>query len=429
MPELIRVNEQNLTQVTSRHFKRDYDSFEDIDHAVQVILKDVRQKGDQALLDYTKKFDGVMLEEIKVTEDEICEALEQVNEREKAVLQKAAYNIRRFHQKQLEKTWLDDQNEGVILGQLVRPIERAGLYIPGGKAVYPSSVLMNAIPAKVAGVEKIVMVTPPDQTGSIHPYTLAAARIAGVDEIYKVGGAQAIGALAFGTETIPSVHKIVGPGNIFVARAKRMVFGHVDIDMVAGPSEVCVIAEEGAKPEYIAADLLSQAEHDEEASAILITDSVKLAEAVRKEVEKQLDQLPRKEIASASIQNNGKLFIVEHLDLAFQLANEIAPEHLELMIAEPAAHLSKIKHAGAVFLGEFSPEPLGDYFAGPNHTLPTSGTAKFSSPLGVYDFLKKSSVIFYSREKLYKAQEDITTLARMEGLTAHASSIDIRFQK
>lgn len=427
MMKLIRVDDKRMDQIVSAHVKRDYDPYEDIDLAVQKIINDVRQNGDQALFNYTKQFDGVTLSSIKVSESEIEEALRQVSEQEKAVLQKAADNIRRFHEKQLEKTWLDDGTQGMILGQLIRPIERAGLYIPGGKAVYPSSVLMNAIPAKVAGVKHVVMVTPPDQSGSVSPYTLAAAQIAGVDEILKAGGAQAIGALAFGTETIDAVDKIVGPGNIFVARAKRMVFGHVDIDMVAGPSEICIIAESGANAKYIAADLLSQAEHDEEASAILITDSLPLAEEVQQEVIHQLDQLERKEIAAASMQNHGKIFIVDHLESAFQIANQIAPEHLELMISEPTLHLAKVRHAGAVFLGEYSPEPLGDYFAGPNHTLPTSGTARFSSPLGVYDFLKKTSVIHYSREQLYQAKGEITALARMEGLTAHANAIHIRF--
>ncbi|WAA10979.1 histidinol dehydrogenase [Fervidibacillus albus] len=429
MLECITVDETNIDEIVSRNLEREFDAFEEIDRAVQTILEDVKKNGDQALFDYSKTFDGVNLTSLKVSKREKEEALQQVSMEELKLLQKASDNIRRFHEKQVEKTWIDDNEDGKILGQLIRPIDRVGLYVPGGKAIYPSSVFMNAIPAKVAGVSKIVMVTPPDRSGNIHPFTLAAAQIAGVDEIYKIGGAQAIGALAFGTESVRPVDKIVGPGNIYVARAKRMVFGYVDIDMVAGPSEICIIADEGANAKFVAADLLSQAEHDENASAILITTSPTLAKNVRQQLIEQLDELERKEIASASIQNNGKLWIVDNLDVAFQLANAIAPEHLELMISEPMAHLSKVRHAGAVFLGEYSPEPLGDYFAGPNHTLPTNGTARFSSPLGVYDFVKKTSLIFYDRKQLCQVQQDIAELARMEGFTGHAKSIEVRFEK
>ncbi|HEX6593008.1 MAG TPA: histidinol dehydrogenase [Bacillota bacterium] len=402
------------------------DRNEKIDQTVLDIIMDVRTDGDRALFQYTKQLDGVQLESLIVTKEELDEAMQVVDHKLIDALRRAKENIVEFHEKQKETSWFFEQEEGVMLGQKVTPLEKAGVYIPGGKAAYPSTVLMNVIPAKLAGVKSISIVTPPDDQGQVNAHVLAAAQIAGVDRIYKVGGAQAIAALAYGTESIKKVDKIVGPGNIYVARAKKWVYGDVAIDMIAGPSEICVVADETANPRYVAADLLSQAEHDEDASSICITTDRNQAERIKEEVRLQATSLERKSIIQASLEKNGRMIVTDTLKEALQLANEIAPEHLQLMVKNPAEKLSSLQHAGAIFLGNYSPEPLGDYFAGPNHTLPTSGTAVFSSPLGVYDFMKKSSIIHYSKEALQKAAEPIVTLAQAEGLTAHARSITIR---
>lgn len=393
------------------------------------ILKDVRENGDRAVFKYTKIFDGVSLTEntIRVSEEEIEDACLKVDSELIETIKKAKKNIEEFHMKQKENSWFSSEKDGVILGQLYRPLEKAGIYVPGGTAAYPSSVLMNAVPAKVAGVEKIVMVTPPGKNNSINPVILTAAKEAGVDEIYRVGGAQAIAAMAFGTASIPRVDKIVGPGNIYVAAAKRMVYGYCDIDMVAGPSEIAVVADDSANPAYVAADLLSQAEHDVLASAILVTTSLKLALEVKKELERQCGYLPRKDIIEKALESYGAIIITESLKEAVEIVNKIAPEHLELCVEEPFSLLGDIRNAGAIFLGSYAPEPLGDYFAGPNHVLPTGGTARFFSPLSVADFMKKSSLISYSRDALGKVQKDITRFAEAEGLTAHANAIRIRF--
>ena len=397
--------------------------------AVKQIIAEVRARGDEALLEYTRRFDcpDMTAQGLRVTQDEIESAYAQVDEKLLKAMRRSAANVRAFHEKQKQKTWLDVQ-KGRTLGQLIRPIASAGVYVPGGTAAYPSSVLMNVLPAKVAGVGRIVMVTPAGKDGSICPLTLVSAHEAGVDEIYKVGGAQAIAALAFGTESIPKVDKITGPGNIYVALAKREVFGFVGIDMIAGPSEVLVLADGSASPAYVAADLLSQAEHDALAAPILITDSEDLARAVAGELDKQLAALPRNEIATAALQNHGGLIVTPDMEEAVRLANDIAPEHLELLVQNPFELLGSIENAGAIFLGENAPEPLGDYFAGPNHVLPTSGTARFFSPLSVDDFIKKSSIISYSREALREVYEDIAIFAEAEGLSAHARSALIRFE-
>lgn len=404
-------------------------SLEAVDRTVKEIMEEVKKNGDQALLDYTEKFDHVRLTNLKVTKEEIEAALDNADPEFLSVLQTAKENITAYHEKQLEKSWYSTDGNGIVLGQQITPLKRVGTYVPGGKAAYPSSVLMNVIPAVVAGVSEIVMTAPPRPDGQIDANTLTAAAVAGVTEIYKVGGAQAIAALTYGTETIPPVDKIVGPGNIYVARAKKFAFGQVDIDMIAGPSEICVIADESANPSFVAADLLSQAEHDEMAASVLITDSKKLADKVQKELEKQLNQLERESIARTALQDYGHIFIVENLEDGYELANELAPEHLELMVPNAFEQLAKVRNAGAIFLGPFSPEPLGDYFAGPNHTLPTSGTAKFSSPLGTYDFIKRSSVIYYNEKELEKVKDQIITFAEEEGLTGHANSVRIRFEK
>lgn len=426
----------DITNVTSKDeriinekLNRTEADFDQIDASVKEIINAVKKSGDEALKKFTEKFDGAQLTTLKVSQAEIDAAYESIDEEFLNVLQEAKQNIIDFHQAQLEKSWLNYKNDGIILGQKVTPLDRIGVYVPGGKAAYPSTVLMTVLPAVVAGVNEIALVSPPDKDGNVHPYVLAAAKIAGVQEIYKVGGAQAIAALAYGTETIRPVDKIVGPGNIYVARAKKYVFGTVDIDMIAGPSEVCIIADEKQDPVFVAADLLSQAEHDEMAASILVTNSTELAAAVQKEVENQLAQLERKDIARQSIDQYGQIFVVDTLDEAFNVANIIAPEHLELLVADPFANLSKVKHAGAIFLGPYAPEPLGDYFAGPNHTLPTSGTARFSSPLGTYDFLKRSSVIFYNQEELEKVKNQVVHFANEEGLGAHANSIQVRFNR
>lgn len=398
-----------------------------IDTKVENIIKEVQDKGDRGLISLTNKYDNVLLKDIKITKEEINQSINQVETEFLNILEQAKENIWQFHSKQLQQSWFFNKGEDITLGQKVSPIERVGIYVPGGKAAYPSTVLMNAIPAKVAGVKSIAMVTPPNKDGGLNSYILAAAKVAGINEIYKVGGAQSIAALAYGTETIKPVSKIVGPGNIYVSRAKRRVFGYVDIDMVAGPSEICIIADSNAESRLVAADLLSQAEHDELASSILITTSLPFAKEVSKEVEMQLSELKRKDIAQKSIEKYGAVFVINSLEQAFELSNEIAPEHLEIMLDNPFEYLSKIKNAGAIFLGAYSPEPLGDYFAGPNHTLPTSGTAKFSSPLGVDDFIKKSSIIYYGKDALGKVKDQIITFAEKEGLEGHGNSLKVRF--
>ncbi|MFW5646723.1 MAG: histidinol dehydrogenase, partial [Acetivibrio ethanolgignens] len=411
--------------------ERSPNSYGGYEAAVSEIIGAVKDKGDEALFSYTKRFDGIELdaESVRVTPEEIEEAYTQVDEEFLAIIRKAIENIRVYHEKQKQYSWFDSTPQGTILGQKVTPLERVGVYVPGGKAAYPSSVLMNTIPAKVAGVEKIIMVTPPDKEGRVTPTTLVAAREAGADEIYKVGGAQAIAALAYGTESIPNVHKIVGPGNIYVALAKKAVYGYVSIDSIAGPSEILVLADETANPRYVAADLLSQAEHDELASAILVTTSKELAREVEKEIEGFLQVLSRREILEKSLENYGYILIADTMEMAIDTVNEIASEHLEIVTKDPFQIMTKIKNAGAIFLGEYSSEPLGDYFAGPNHVLPTNGTAKFFSPLSVDDFIKKSSIISYSKEALYPVHQDIVSFAKAEGLTAHANSIAVRFEK
>ena len=403
-------------------------SHDDVNAIVKDILDDVKLRGEQALYDYNKKFDNVSLSSLQVTEKEIEDAFNRLDKELLEVIRYSHENIVRYHTKQKRNDFLDKDTDGVILGQIINPIEKVGIYVPGGTAAYPSTVLMNAVPAKVAGVEEIVMVTPPNEDGTISDVILAAAKIAGVTKIFKVGGAQAVAALSYGTETIPAVYKIVGPGNIFVAMAKKMVFGEVAIDMVAGPSEVLIISDDSSDPVHIAADLLSQAEHDKLAACILVTTSEELAKSVAVEIESQLAELPRQEIARESINNNGRIIIAKNIEEAILISNEIAPEHLELAVMDPFALLSKIKNAGSIFLGHNTPEPLGDYLAGPNHTIPTSGTAKFASPLSVDDFIKKSSVIYYSKEALEKVKDKVILFAESEGLTAHANSVRKRFK-
>ncbi|MEW9031137.1 MAG: histidinol dehydrogenase [Planifilum fimeticola] len=401
----------------------------DQERKIRLILSAVRAEGDSALRRYTEMFDGASLRDLRVTEEEIGAAYEQVSAEWLEALREAARRIRRYHERQKRQSWMEPEADGTILGQLIRPLERVGVYVPGGRAAYPSSVLMNVIPARVAGVEEIAMVTPPLPDGSIHPPTLVAAREAGVTEIWKAGGAQGIAALAYGTESIRRVDKIVGPGNIYVAYAKRMVYGTADIDMIAGPSEIVVIADETADPVYVAADLLSQAEHDPMASAVLITPSSALAEQVSRELVKQCEALERREIAGQSLREHGAICLTEDLAEAVETANRLAPEHLELLVADPWRWVGRVKNAGAVFLGECSPEPVGDYFAGPNHVLPTNGTARFFSPLSVDDFLKKTSLIAYSREALLREGPRVITLAEGEGLGAHAESIRVRLDR
>lgn len=416
-------NTVNLDQLLNR----ESDPGEQVRDTVLEIIQNIRKNGDSALLEYTKKFDGADLDALRVSREEIEEAKNAVGEELLEVYKTAADNIRDFHEKQREESWSYEARPGVILGQQITPIERVGLYVPGGKAAYPSTVLMDAIPAKVAGVESIAMVTPPGADGKIDEHILAAADIAGVDEIYKTGGAQAVAALAYGTESIKPVYKIVGPGNIFVATAKKEVFGKVDIDMIAGPSEVLVIADESANPAYIAADLLAQAEHDEMAMPILITTDKEIAQKALDQIDHQIkEEISRKTIARKSVDDYGLIFIVEDLKEAFDLANQIAPEHLELLIEDAQDHYKDIRNAGAIFIGSYTPEPVGDYFAGPNHTLPTSGTAKFSSPLGVYDFQKRSSLLNYSQDALKEIGEQVMDFAKSEGLDAHANSVKQR---
>ncbi|MBD1381459.1 histidinol dehydrogenase [Metabacillus arenae] len=393
------------------------------------IVEDVRERGDQALFHYTEKFDRVALRELVVQKQEIDEAYQQLDESLVAVIKQAANNIREYHAKQKKESWFYHREDGTMLGQKITPLDAVGVYVPGGTAAYPSSVLMNVIPAQVAGVERIVLVSPPNQDGKLPSGVLIAANELGVKEIYKVGGAQAISALAYGTESIKAVDKIVGPGNIYVALAKRQVFGTVDIDMIAGPSEIVVLADETAMPNEIAADLLSQAEHDKLASSVLVTPSIQLAEAVKAEVEKQLETLPRKEIAKASVEQFGQIYVAEGLEEAINAVNELAPEHLEVMTSSPYEVLPLVKHAGAIFLGRYSSEPVGDYFAGPNHVLPTNGTARFSSPLNLDDFVKKSSIIAYSKEAFTENAAKIASFARLEGLEAHARAIEERLKE
>ena len=411
--------------------KRSPDQYGAYEAQVAQILEEVREKGDEALFAYTERFDGAKLsgETVLVTEEEIREAYQNVPEQLVAVIRRALKNIEDYHAKQKQYSWFDSKPDGTILGQKVTPLKRVGVYVPGGKAAYPSSVLMNILPAKVAGVEEILMVTPPGKDGKVTPTTLVAAHEAGATAIYKAGGAQAVAALAYGTESIPKVDKIVGPGNIYVALAKKAVYGHVSIDAIAGPSEILVIADETADPRYVAADLLSQAEHDELASAILVTTSQELAKAVSGEVDQFLTVLSRAEIIRKSLDNYGYILVADTMDEAVEIANEIASEHLEIQTRNPYEVMTKIRNAGAIFLGPYASEPLGDYFAGPNHVLPTNGTAKFFSPLSVDDFIKKSSIIAYSREALQAVHEDIETFAKAEGLTAHANSIHVRFEE
>ena len=395
---------------------------------VKKIIAEIRTRGDEALREFTEKFDRVSLSSFSVTEEEIETAYQQVDERFISIVQEAAENIRSFHEKQLRPSWMTTEENGTVLGQKITPLDSVGVYVPGGTAAYPSSVLMNVIPAKVAGVKRIVMVSPPDDQGLLPAAVLVAAKEAGVEEIYKVGGAQAIAALAYGTETIQSIDKITGPGNIFVALAKREVFGDVDIDMIAGPSEIAILADDTAKADELAADLLSQAEHDPRACSVLVTPSITLAEAVAEEVEKQLSTLPRKDIAARSIFDYGAIYVTADIDEAVETVNQLAPEHLEIITENAIELLGKIRHAGAIFIGRYSSEPVGDYFAGPNHVLPTNGTARFSSPLNVDDFQKKSSVIIYSEKALTENGEKIAEFARMEGLEAHARAVEIRLK-
>ena len=427
---IIKLNEQSRANILADLLKRDPNNYSAYEGTVQEIVDDVRARGDEALFEYTKKFDGAELsaDNIRVTQAEIQEALSQVDPNLLAVMKKSMKNIREYHEKQKQYSWFDSKPNGTILGQKVTALSSVGVYVPGGKAAYPSSVLMNIIPAEVAGVEKIVMVTPPGKDGKVNPVTLIAAHLAGATEVYKVGGAQAIAALAFGTKSIPRVDKIVGPGNIFVALAKKAVYGHVSIDSIAGPSEILVLADETANPRYVAADLLSQAEHDELASAILVTTSMELAEKASAEADAFVQNLSRKAILEKSLENYGYILVADSMEDAIETANAIASEHLEIVTKNPFEVMTKIQNAGAIFMGEYSSEPLGDYFAGPNHVLPTNGTAKFFSPLGVDDFIKKSSIIYYSREALEAVHTDIESFAEAEHLTAHANSIRVRFE-
>ena len=426
----VALTKESTKDILENLLKRSPNNYGKFEAAVDEILNKVKTEGDAALFAYTKEFDKteICADTIKVTEEEIKEAYEAVDPALIDVIRKALVNIRSYHEKQRQNSWFTSETNGTMLGQKVTALERVGVYVPGGKAVYPSSVLMNIVPAKVAGVDQIVMTTPPGKDGKVNPSTLVAAKEAGVDEIYKVGGAQAIAAMAFGTESVPKVDKIVGPGNIYVALAKKAVFGYVSIDSIAGPSEIMVLADETANPRFVAADLLSQAEHDEMASAILVTTSETLAEQVSVEVDKFVATLSRKEIIRKSLDNYGYILVADTMQDAIDTVNEIASEHLELVTKNPFETMTKIRNAGAIFIGEYSSEPLGDYFAGPNHVLPTNGTAKFFSPLGVDDFIKKSSIISYSREALEPVYKDIVQFAECEKLTAHANSIRVRFE-
>ena len=427
---ILQLDKETKSNILEDLLKRSPNSYGEYEDRVAAIISEVRKNKDQAIFSYTKQFDGadINADNIVVTEEEIKEAYDTVDPTLLSVIRKALVNIREYHEKQRQYSWFDSKDNGIILGQKVTPLRRVGVYVPGGKAVYPSSVLMNVLPAKVAGVDEIIMTTPPGKDGKICASTLVAATEAGVDRIYKVGGAQAVAALAFGTESVPKVDKIVGPGNIYVALAKKAVFGHVSIDSIAGPSEILVLADETANPRFVAADLLSQAEHDEMASAILVTTSRTLAEQVSAEIDKFVAVLSRKEIIQKSLDHYGYILVAENVEEAIETANDIASEHLEIVMRDPFTVMTKIRNAGAIFLGTYSSEPLGDYFAGPNHVLPTNGTAKFFSALSVDDFIKKSSIISYSREALEPIYKDIVQFAECEQLTAHANSIRVRFE-
>lgn len=427
---IIKLDQASKKNILTDLLRRDPNQYENYAGTVKEIVEQVKSRGDQALFEYTRRFDGAEVSSgnIRVTQEEIQAAMDAVDPQLMEVMKRSMNNIREYHEKQKQYSWFDSKPDGTILGQKVTPLSSVGVYVPGGKAAYPSSVLMNIIPAGVAGVPRIVMVTPPAKDGAINPHTLAAAHLAGATEIYKAGGAQAVAALAFGTESIPKVDKIVGPGNIFVALAKKAVYGHVSIDSIAGPSEILILADESANPRFVAADMLSQAEHDELASAILVTTSMDLASKVSAEVDGFVSGLSRKEILEKSLDNYGYILVTDTLEEAVAAANDIASEHLEIVTRNPFEVMTKIRNAGAIFLGEYSCEPLGDYFAGPNHVLPTNGTAKFFSPLGVDDYIKKSSIIYYSREALELAHQDIEAFAEAEQLTAHANSVRVRFE-
>ena len=427
---ILKLTPETKSNILEDLLKRSPNSYGEFEGRVNAIIEDVRAKRDEAVFDYTKRFDGadINASNILVTDEEIQEAYEKVDPKLLEVIRKSLVNIRDYHEKQRQFSWFDTKDNGIILGQKVTALEKVGVYVPGGKAVYPSSVLMNVLPAKVAGVDRIIMTTPPGKDGKVNPSTLVAAKEAGADEIYKVGGAQAIAALAFGTESIPKVDKIVGPGNIYVALAKKAVFGYVSIDSIAGPSEILVLADDSANPRYVAADLLSQAEHDEMASAILITTSESLANAVSEEVDKFVAVLSRKEIIQKSLDNYGYILVAENMEEAIETVNDIASEHMEIVTRNPFEVMTKVRNAGAIFIGEYSSEPLGDYFAGPNHVLPTNGTARFFSALSVDDFIKKSSIISYSKEALQDVYKDIAQFAECEQLTAHANSVRVRFE-
>lgn len=426
--KITKANGKTEYELVKKIKNRSSEADPKITEIVTSIIKDVKENGDQSLKEYTSRFDGVVPKKFCIERDELHSYLDVVDENFKTALIDARNNIYDFHQRQAQQSWLTTKENGVIMGQRIRGLHRVGIYVPGGTAAYPSSVLMNAVPAKIAGVGEIVMVTPPSKTGEPNPNIMAAAAIAGVDRVFLCGGAQAVAALAYGTETVPKVDKIVGPGNIFVATAKKLLYGVVDIDMIAGPSEILIVADKTARPHFLAADLMSQAEHDRMASAILLTTSESLAKATLKEVQRQLWFLDRREIIEESLENYGDIIVCEDLEQAIHFANELAPEHLELCVDEPLKYIGMIDNAGSVFLGNWSPEPLGDYFAGPNHVLPTGGTARFFSPLSVDSFVKKSSFIYYTSDELKKAKDEIITLAETEGLTAHANSLKIRFE-
>lgn len=424
MIKILKYNEVDNNEIFSR-----VENSINVEAIVTDIINNVRTNGDKALYEYCEKFDKAQLSSLLVSEEEIDEAFSLVEPQFIEILKKAATNIRKFHEKQVRNSFIINDENGIVIGQKVIPVDRAGLYVPGGTAAYPSTVLMDSIPAKIAGCKEVVMVTPPSADGKVNPVILAAAKVAGIDKIFKVGGAQAIAALAYGTESVPKVDKIVGPGNAFVAEAKKQVYGVVSIDMIAGPSEILIVADEKTNPKHAAADLLSQAEHDKLASAVLVTDSMELAVAVQNELEVQIPQLLRSEIARTSIDNNGKIIVADDLMKAIEISNEIAPEHLELCIDNPFDYLDSIRHAGSIFMGRNCPEALGDYFAGPNHTLPTSGTAKFSSPLSVDDFVKKTQYTYYTKDALNRVAKDVAFFAEKEGLTAHAKSAIIRTEE
>ena len=426
---MIKTIEYSENLNLEKELARSQFSYDDVNETVENILKDVKKRGDKALFEYTKKFDKVDLKTLEVSEEEIQKAFDTIDKELLEVIKYSHDNIKLFHERQVRNNFIVKKENGISLGQIINPIEKVGLYVPGGTAAYPSTVLMNAVPAKIAGCKEIIMVTPPTSDGTILPSLLVAAKIAGVDRIFKVGGAQSIAALSYGTESIPKVYKIVGPGNIYVAMAKKMVYGEVSIDMIAGPSEVLIIADDSANPVHVAADLLSQAEHDKLAASILVTTSKELAKNVIEQLEIQLKELEREEIARVSIETQGRIIVTKTIDEAIKISNEIAPEHLELAVSNPFELLTRVKNAGSIFMGHNTPEPLGDYLAGPNHTLPTSGTAKFSSPLSVDDFIKKSSFIYYSKKGLEEVKDKVIKFAESEGLTAHARSVSKRFEK